>query len=202
MQSIRRRVGALLFVMFALGGAMVLPVAAQFDEGEVPANVILCSDPDCANTVNLDTMLGATVLSYDAAGTLIDQCTVSLTAGDRVDCWIVPAPEGGAYDVTPPSGYEGHRLLTTVPEVFESEMRGPVYVWYFAPEQSAVTPVPTAPAPPAEQPAEAPAAPAPVTNLPSTGAGGAGESGILAVGAFGIGALAMLAGGLRRGSRS
>ena len=127
----------------------------------VRANVILCVDPDCADTVNSETMVGATVTSYAPDGSLVDSCTVSLTQSEMVDCTIMPPPDRGSWDIQPAEQYKGYRLMSLQPEVIESEMHGPVYLWYFAPEKDNALPPPT----------QAPAAPAPVTGLPSTGVG-------------------------------
>lgn len=145
------------------------PEAPSSPVETVPVNVIICADPDCADTVNIETMVGATVSSYAVDGSLVDSCTVSLTYGGFVDCNLVPPMSGGWYDIQPAAGYEGYVLLSDRPEVFESEMHGPIYVWYFAPEKDNALPPPT----------QAPAAPAVVTGLPSTGSGSVGGSAML-----------------------
>ena len=135
--------------------------APQEPAETVRANVITCVDPDCADTVNIETMVGATITSYAPDGSLVDSCTVSLTFGGFVDCTIIPPPDRGSWDIQPAEEYLGYRLMSLQPEVFESEMHGPIYVWYFAPEKDNALPPPT----------QAPAAPAVVTGLPSTGVG-------------------------------
>lgn len=140
----------------------------------VRANVIRCVDPDCVDMVNIETMAGATITSYAPDGSLVDSCTVTLTASEMVDCNLIPAPDGGSYDIQPAAEYRGYVLLSAQPEVFASEMHGPVYVWYFAPEKDNALPTPT----------QAPTAPAVVTGLPSTGSGPASSGNLLALYAF------------------
>jgi hypothetical protein len=139
----------------------------------VQVNVIICVDPDCADTVNTKTMFGATVSSYMPDGSLLDSCTVT-TVVDRTVCNLVLPPDGGWYDIEPAAGYEGYVLLTDTPDIFESEMHGPIYVWYFAPEKDNAFP------PPTQAPANTAAPkPATVTGLPSTGSGLAMDSTLL-----------------------
>lgn len=148
-------------------------IPAEYDD-EIPAdtirtNVIACVDPACENLVDIVDMIGATVSSFDAEGTLVDSCTVSLTASDSVVCDVVSAPAGGWYEVTQSAEYAEYVLLSNDPTVFESEMHGAVYVWYFAP---------------AEQPADDDAGP--ITSLPETGSGIDANIGYLAAAAIGI----------------
>lgn len=164
MNALLRSIGLVLIAVVGFGG--VSAVAAQQEAGTVRANVIICADPDCVDTVNIETMYGATVTSYHADGSVVDSCTVTQTQADMVDCTIVPAPVGGSYGVEPTAEYSGYVLQTTEPEVFQSEMHGPVYVWYFAHEKDNLFPPPT----------QVPAAP--VSELPSTGSGSSLESGV------------------------
>lgn len=130
---------ALVLAVFSLA-AIVSPTLAQDSPPTVRVNVIACVDPDCADTVNLVTMEGATVASFDASGAQLDACTVTETPSGMADCAVIPAPEGGWYTTEPTAAYAGHRLVSSEPEVFESEMHGTILAWYYAPEAAPVEP--------------------------------------------------------------
>lgn len=166
---------ALLLAVFSLA-AIVSPTLAQDSPPTVRVNVIACVDPDCADTVNLVTMEGATVASFDASGAQLDACTVTETPSGMAACALILAPEGGWYTTEPTAAYAGYRLVSSEPEVFESEMHGTILVWYYAPGAAPAEPAPIQ-APPATG----------VTVLPSTGVGAATNSGLLAAVALTIG---------------
>ncbi len=163
---------ARLVVLIALAAVFgsILSTAAQ--QQEINVNVIGCVDPDCVDTVNIFTMDGATVSSYDAAGALIDSCTVS-SAPDGFDGCQLAATNDATFAITPSAEYAGYVLLSDAPAIFESPDRG-VWVWYFAPEKDNALP------PPTQAPA-APTVPAPVTGLPSTGVGAVASPHLAAV---------------------
>lgn len=164
---------ALLLAVFSLA-AIVSPTLAQDAPPTVRVNVIACIDPDCADTVNLVTMEGATVASFDASGAQLDACTVTETPSGMAACALIPAPEGGWYTTSSTAAYADYRLVSTAPDVFESEMHGTILVWYYAPGAD--------PVPPSD---------GPVTELPETGVGIGNSSGYLAAAAFGIALIAI-----------
>jgi hypothetical protein len=146
------------------------PEAPYSPAEAVAVNVIICVDPDCVDTVNIETMFGATVSSYMPDGSPVDSCIVTMVVSQTV-CNLIPPPDGGWYEIEPAAEYAGYVLLSETPEIFESEMHGPIYVWYFAPEKDNAFPPPT----------QAPAAPAKVTGLPRTGSGADTNTAMLAV---------------------
>lgn len=183
----RRFRGGILFALVLALGWMSTALAQDVGDPEsVRANVILCVDPDCADTVNIENMVAATITSYDPDGSVVDSCTVTLTQSDMVACSIVPAPDRGSYDIWPADEYVGYRQVSAHPEVFESEMHGPIYVWYFAPEKDNIAPPPTQVPPTA------------VSELPSTGAGVGSGSAMFAIASLGIAGVAVAASGVRR----
>ena len=75
------RWGAVFLVaVLAAVGWMSTALAQDGDESDsMRVNVIVCVDPDCVDTVNIFTMEGASVTSLDAAGAVVDSCTVTVT---------------------------------------------------------------------------------------------------------------------------
>lgn len=138
MNTLYRSATVLALLLVSAFGFAISATAQQADS--VQANVITCADPDCADMVNIQTMAGATVTSYAADGSVVDACTVTITVSEMVDCPLVPAPDGGSYEIQPAAGYESYVLFSLQPEVFQSEMHGPVYVWYFAPPKDNASP--------------------------------------------------------------
>lgn len=137
-----RNIFAITLVTLLAAIWWIAPATAQ-EADTVAANVILCADPDCADTVDLETMYGATVTSYAPDGSMVGTCTVTETPSGMSNCDLVPAPDRGSYDIWPADPYVGYVLLSAHPEIFESEMHGPIYVWYFAPEKDNIAPPPS-----------------------------------------------------------
>lgn len=129
------------------------------------ANVIVCSDPDCADGVNVSSMEGATITSLDTSGEVIDSCEVVVYPGGMNGCNVTKHAGDGSYQVTPTAAYGSYTMLGDGPVVLESESHGTQLVWYFAPpasEAQVTTPVV-------------------VTGLPSTGVGSFANPGVLVV---------------------
>lgn len=186
MNRIAPRIVALLIAALAFAPATI---AAKEEPSDIRVNVIACVDPDCANTLDIVTMVGATVSSLDASGAVIDSCMVTETPSGMVDCSLAPPTEGGSWQIAPAAAYAGYNLVSLDPTIFESEMHGAVYVWYFAPT--------------AEVPTEQTPAPTqPVTGLPSTGVGSASSAGLLSIMPIALALLAIAATAIRGEQRS
>jgi hypothetical protein len=117
MRSLAHIIACFGFVLFAILGA-TLTAGAQ---GEPPATrdvvavAYFCDTTDCANEPDgaKNSLEGATITSYDAAGNLVDSC-VTESAGS---CSLtIPAAEDGTYTVEAPAGFETYTLVSSTPE--------------------------------------------------------------------------------------
>lgn len=161
---------------------------AQMEDNEAYANIVVCTDPECAGETDMGGMEGATITSYDAAGNVIDTCNVETFPSGLNGCVITQHDGDGSYSAATTADFPGYSLLSDAPEVLESESHGTQLVWYAVPPAEDIAP------PPAE-------GDDPVDELPEVGVGIGSHTEMLAAAAFGIALLAIGAIAMRGYSR-
>jgi hypothetical protein len=112
----RYRLGVLVWVLFTIGlvAGNTSSAVAQGETVQKLAVVYSCETPDCTDADGVkDQVPGATVTSFDAAGTEIDACTTD----EYGQCaLLIPVAEDGTYKVVAGTGFEDYNLLSSTPE--------------------------------------------------------------------------------------
>ena len=181
MRSLIRVAVVMSLALVAVFGMANVTTAQNVSENEAYANVVVCTDPDCAGAPDMGGMEGAIITSYDAAGVEIDSCAVETFASGLNGCVITQHDGDGWYSATITDAFAGYTLLDDAPEVLESVSHGTQLVWYAVPAADG--------APPAEDPVE---------EMPEVGVGIGSQSDLLAVAAFGIALLGVSAAAMRK----